>query len=447
MLPIVGVPETIRQGMAPYRDLFCRDAGFEHVSRYVTGLLLSPNKTLQGLYDGQGWPGDHAPSRRAMHAAVFEAGWAAEALMPRQRARIAREHRGRGREVLSLDWTYAHHERGPKIWGINKAWDHVEKRMALYQTVVTAVLANRGCLDGVEVVVQQPNVCEEEMAYLQETVQDSYEEMTLAQGRLLELLHHLTHRRAYKQRTEIALEIAQQLEEEGHFPQAHYAFDNGLLTLDLTRFLEHAGKHWVSEVECSRHIQWYGQWRRVDAVAAALRQEHPESFRAVTVRCRNGERKHYWVFTKVVRLKRYGRKRLVMVHETATFSDAPRFLLTDALHWESGRILETWSYRWAAEIFHEFAKQVTGLEAAQVRKEEAVTRHFRLSCVAQSLVQRTPASGAETERFTFAQGDITVGQRVRTIAREALHGLLTLVEHLLAQGRSCAQILEVFMPL
>jgi hypothetical protein len=67
-------------------------------------------------------------------------------------------------------------------------------------------------------------------------------------------------------------------------------------------------------------------------------------------------------------------------------SDAPRFLLTDAQHWESGRVIETWSYRWASEIFHEFGKQVTGLEAAQVRKEEAVTRHFRslalgLSCL------------------------------------------------------------------
>lgn len=54
----------------------------------------------------------------------------------------------------------------------------------------------------------------------------------------------------------MALAIAQHLEEEGHFPQANYAFDNGLLNLDLTRFLERAGKHWVSAVECSRHIQW-----------------------------------------------------------------------------------------------------------------------------------------------------------------------------------------------
>ena len=250
MLPIVGVPETIRRGRAPYRDVFCREAGFEHISRYVTGLLLNPNKTLQGLYDVQVWAREPAPSRRAMHAAVFEAGWDAEALMPPHRAVIAREHRGRGRAVLSLDWTYAHHERGPKIWGINKAWDHVEHRLASYQTVVTAVVANRSRLDGIEVVVQQPDRYEEEIAYLQETVQASYTQMEGARGRLLELVHHLMPRLGYKKRTEIALELVKQLEQEGHFPQAHYAFDNGVLSLELTRCIENAAKHWVSELEC-----------------------------------------------------------------------------------------------------------------------------------------------------------------------------------------------------
>ena len=219
-----------------------------------------------------------------------------------------------------------------------------------------------------------------------------------------------------------------------------------MLSLDLSRCIEHAGKHWVSELEGSRHIPWQGQWQRVDTVAHALRQAHPESFRAVRARCRNGETKSFWVFTKVVRLKRYGRKRLVIVHEQEDLGDTPRFLLTDALHWESRRVIEIWSYRWAAEIFHEFGKQVTGLEAAQVRKEEAVKRHFRLSCVAQSLLQQTPASGSTTERFAFAQGDSTIGQRVRTIARDALQSLLKLVEQLLAQGHSCAHLLEVLMP-
>jgi len=128
MLPIVGVPETIRRGLAPSRDVCCREAGFAPISRYVTGVLRSPNQTLQGLYDAPVWASEPAPSRRAMHAAVLEAGWDAEALMPRHRAVMAREHRGRGRAVLRLDGPYAPHERGPKSWGIHKAWDHVEPR-------------------------------------------------------------------------------------------------------------------------------------------------------------------------------------------------------------------------------------------------------------------------------------------------------------------------------
>lgn len=446
MMPLVGVPETIRDGLAPYRDVFCRVEGFEHVSRYVTGLILSPNKTLQGIYDRQVWEPGAPHSRRAMHEAVFEAGWDAEALMPHHRAVIAGAHHGRGREVVSLDWTYAHHERGRKIWGVKKAWDHVEHRLVPYQTVVTAVIANRTRLDGIEVLVQQPNQQDEELAYLHETRCESYAQLEAARGRLLELLHHRIHGLGYKKRPALALDIVQQLEQEGHFPAAHYAFDHGVLSLALSRGIEHAGKHWVSELECSRHIHWQGQWQRVDTVAQALRQAHPDSFRAVRVRCRNGQTKAFWVFTKVVRLKRYGRKRLVIVHEQADLGETPRFLLTDALHWESGRVIETWSYRWTAEIFHEFGKQVCGLEAAQVRKEEAVKRHFRLSCVAQSLLQQAPASGAETERFAFAQGTITIGQRVRTIAREALQSLLKLVEQLLAQGHSCEHILEVLMP-
>ncbi len=38
-----------------------------------------------------------------------------------------------------------------------------------------------------------------------------------------------------------------QLEEEGRFPQADYAFDNGVLTPELTREIENKGKHWVTE--------------------------------------------------------------------------------------------------------------------------------------------------------------------------------------------------------
>jgi hypothetical protein len=305
-------------------------------------LLLSPHKPFQGLYDGQVWAGEHAPSRRAMPAGVFAAGWATEALMPRHRAVMAPAQRGRGREVRSLDWTYAPHGRGPPIGGLNKAWDHGEKRLARYQTVVTAVSAQHGCLDGVEVVVQQPSVCEEERAYVRETTPERDAQRARAQGRLVDLLHPLAHRRASQQRTERALAIAQHLAEAGPCPPAPYAFDHGLCTLALPRFLERVGKHGGSEVEGARPLPGEGQWQRVDTVAAALRPAPPERVRPVTGRCRNGERKPDGVFTKVVRLKRDGRKRLVMVHDPATLSETPQFWLTDAHQGASGRVLETW---------------------------------------------------------------------------------------------------------
>jgi hypothetical protein len=381
-----------------------------------------------------------------MHAAVFEAKWDAEALMPRHRAVVAQEHCRRGREIISLDWTLAHHEWGPEIYGVTKSYDYVERRMARFQTVVTAVVANRALVDGLEVRVQEPSVREAEEAYLQATARESYEQMESVRTRLLELLHHLQHRWAYKKRTAMVVEIVEPLEQEGHFPAAHYAFDNGVLTVELARVIEHKGKHWVSELECSRNILWRGQWRRLDEVAAELRENAPQSFRPFQVHCRNGETKTFWAFTKSVRLRRYGRKRLVIVHERRDLTDAPRFLLTDALHWESGRIMETWSFRWTAELFHAFGKQGTGLEAAQVRTEEAVNRHLRFSCVAQSLLQRAPAVASSVEKFEFAPGQITLGQRCRVIAREVFHALLQVAQRLFTDGRSCEQVLEVLMP-
>jgi len=181
-------------------------------------------------------------------------------------------------------------------------------------------------------------------------------------------------------------------------------------------------------------------------VATALRHTPPESFRKVSVRCRNGERKEFWAFTKSVRLKRYGRKRIAMVHERSDLTDTPRFLVADALHWESGRIIETWSFRWAAEVFHEFSKQGTGLEAAQVRNEEAVKRHLRLSCLAQSMLQRTPTVASTSEQFAFAKGEITFGQRCRALTREVFSALLSVAHRLFAGGYSCEQVTQALMP-
>ncbi|WP_421657203.1 hypothetical protein [Leptothermofonsia sp. ETS-13] len=123
MIPFVGVPATVAHGMSAYRDVFCRTAAFEHVSRYVSGLLLSENKTLPAIAAQQVYPEGHRVSRRAMHAAVFEAGWDSEQLIQRHREVVGQRHQGRGREVISLDWTLSHYQSGLKIYGMKRSYD------------------------------------------------------------------------------------------------------------------------------------------------------------------------------------------------------------------------------------------------------------------------------------------------------------------------------------
>jgi hypothetical protein len=97
MLPLVSIPPTLKRPLSPYRAVFCRTAGFAQVSRYLTGLLLSPNKTLQGIHAQWVWPEGEGIQRQAMHAAVFEsASWHCEDLMQRHRQVVAPAHCGRG---------------------------------------------------------------------------------------------------------------------------------------------------------------------------------------------------------------------------------------------------------------------------------------------------------------------------------------------------------------
>jgi hypothetical protein len=64
----------------------------------------------------------------------------------------------------------------------------------------------------------------------------------------------------------------------------------------------------------------------------------------------------------------------------------------------------------------------------------------------QSLLQRAPVVASSVEKFECAQGQITVGQRCRVIAREVFQALLQVAQRLFTDGRSCEQVLEVLMP-
>ena len=208
--------------------------------------------------------------------------------------------------MISLDWTLAHHDRGPKIYGVKWGYDYVKRRYGRFQTVLTATVSNAKRVDGLEVEVQLAESLEAEKAYLMASAKHSYTSLEEARQRLLELLHHELHHKRYRKVTEMALAVVKQLEEGKHFSEADYAVDNGILHLDLCQFIEGCGKHWVSELECSRNILWQGRWHRIEEVAVELRRSHPEGFRRLRLAPTREMRKLVGCGVKAVRLKRSG---------------------------------------------------------------------------------------------------------------------------------------------
>jgi hypothetical protein len=57
-------------------------------------------------------------------------------------------------------------QTSPYIWGVSPGWGDVQWREVCYRKVLTAVVANRELIDGLEVAVQSPKVHVKEMAYL-----------------------------------------------------------------------------------------------------------------------------------------------------------------------------------------------------------------------------------------------------------------------------------------
>ena len=97
MCPIV-VPNFIKNKMSEYRNVFCKDSGFEHILNYITGLILSPNKTLQGIYNSI-ISFDKKSSRRAMHESIFESpSWDDKELMKQHRKVISKDHNKKGKK-------------------------------------------------------------------------------------------------------------------------------------------------------------------------------------------------------------------------------------------------------------------------------------------------------------------------------------------------------------
>jgi hypothetical protein len=160
---------------------------------------------------------------------------------------------------------------------------------------------------------------------------------------------------------------------------------------------------------------------------------------------RRGQSKTFWVFTCVVRIKRYGKVRLAVIYDHPDRQGKPIYCFTRQLICNATQIVQVRCHRWDIEPLHEQIKQFLGAEDSQLQTEAGVRRHLTLVFVVNSLLKSLDLSQpiGDLPMTEFQDVLPTFGQRCRRILLEVFYELIQTIHRWLQNaGMTPTKIFE-----
>ena len=207
-----------------------------------------------------------------------------------------------------MDTTFSHHPRGQNIYGVYKYFDYVENQYTYAIQLVTSAISTGDRLDAFNYRIYHRSFEVQEKRYLQHTaISDSQPDKTALGRRLAELLCFERNLRQAKTKSELGVELIDEMEQSPIAPNA-YAVDSGLFTPTIIGCIEQYSKPWVADSEKNRILFYKGNRYNCQTFNATL---PTTAFLATTVRigqrCRRVilevfydiiEQVHQWITTQ-----------------------------------------------------------------------------------------------------------------------------------------------------
>jgi hypothetical protein len=259
--------------------------------------------------------------------------------------------------------------------------------------------------------------------------------------RLIERLTYELHRRQHQTQPQLAAALIEQRAVSEVAPDV-YTVDSALFAPVRIKTIENQGKPWLADSEKTRLVFWPGQTFNCETFA----QSRPDqAYRPVTLN-RPGQEKTFWVFTWVVRLKKYGQVRLAVIYDQPDRQGKPIYCCTRMLTGNAQKIVQVRCHRWDIEPLHEQIKQFLGAEDSQLQTEAGVRRHLTLVLVVNSLLKSLELSQpiGDLPMTEFQNVSPTFGQRCRRILLEVFHDLSQTIARWLKENQMTpSQVFEI----
>ena len=406
MLPLVEFPRIV-QHYAPWFESVFSPAAWIQFQRYLSGLLVSENKTVDGINRLFVTESRHQSSlNRLLTQSPFSV-----AELNRHRLALLNSLPGtqiKPKGVLSFDDTLLTHY-GKHFDHIAYLFDHAEKRYAWAHNLVTLHYSDDQTDYPLHFQLWQPPDVEqleqglraagiplrEHKLPLKESAPKKWRAYLLGVWRRKQDLPEVAE--LYQSKLLIARQLLQRWVDENPELKLPVTFDNWYTQPAFCRFIDQ-----------DLHLSYVGTLAPNDKVilkdgpltleefVARLKSEHQEAIaegkKPVFVKigiAYKGEKEFYYSYCATLCVHNFGKQRLVINFSNADLSDSPRFYNSNCLHWQAVGITRIRRHRWPVEVYHEEGKE-EGLDQYQVRDFQAISRHISLVAVTYSLLRAVP---------------------------------------------------------
>jgi hypothetical protein len=461
MVPLVAIPDIV-QHYAPFFASVFSPQAFEQFQRYVSGLLVSENKTVEGI--NRLFVLD-VRNQSSLNRLLTESPFAVDAL---NQCRLALLQSLPGTEmkpngVLSLDDTLLTHygQHFDKIaylydsaqqcyvWAHNLVNLHYSDDQTDYPMAFR--LWEPADLDRIETGLTAAGVTiRQSKLALKENDPHKWRQYVLGLWRRHQ--HKPDVGKLYQSKLLLAQQILRKFINAHPQNKLPVTFDNWYTQPAFCRFVDKTLKApYVGTLASDNLVVLKQGPHRLDAFDAHLQQEHhqaikdggPPVFRKLSITYK-GDKETYYSYCQTHRIHNFGKHRLVINHRKADLSDSAVYFISNQLKWQAGGITRIRRHRWPVEVYHEEGK-ADGLDQYQVRDFEAISRHIALVAVTYSLLRAARHDEAllhKLQRHIQTKLDGSAGSWRRNTQAQALWTLATFIATGLSQGQALQDVME-----
>jgi len=461
MLPMVRFPEIVAHYAHWFESVFSQPA-FIEFQRYLAGILASENKTVQGINRMCVFePRNQSSLNRWLTASPFS-----EAALNRQRLALLDSLPGtqmKPKGVLSIDDTLLTHygshfaDIAMLLDPVSKSYTWAHNLVNLYYSddqtdyPVAFQLWKPADLEKLETGLPAVGVKLRESKFaLKETDPRKWRQYILGVWSRNQDKPGVAA--LYQSKLHIARELLRTWTAEHPDANLPATFDSWYTQPAFCRYLtEELHLHYVGVLNEDDQLTLQSGTMTLQAFAEQLKAEHLKAvkeggklvFRKIGIHYK-GKEETYYSYCHNHRIHNLGKQRLVINFTESDLSDAPKFIISNCLTWQSVGITRIYRHRWPVEVYHEEGK-AEGLDQYQVRDLQAISRHISLVAVAFSLLRAIPHDTAllhklQRELEMELEGSAAFWRRVTQA--ESLWALAAFISAGLTQGEALHDLMQ-----